>query len=141
VGPETPMSPCSKSTMHCLIQVPCLHGGYHARFPPFLHPSPSIFCIFLPLFPPWVDDILSNAPYMLRQRVVMVRHLLWPISILCVRAIVVLMVDYWGWPLIWSGYRRSWVSTILLSLETISFSRTIPRQFNKAIGQYTLGLL
>jgi hypothetical protein len=52
VGPETPMSPCSKSTTCRLIQVPCLHRGHHARFPPFLYPSPSIFSIFPPLFPP-----------------------------------------------------------------------------------------
>jgi hypothetical protein len=51
VGPETPVSPCSKSTMHHLIQVPCLHRGHHTGFPPFLYPSPSIFSIFPPLFP------------------------------------------------------------------------------------------
>jgi hypothetical protein len=30
VGPETPISPYSKSTMCLLFQVPCLHRGYHA---------------------------------------------------------------------------------------------------------------
>jgi hypothetical protein len=52
VGPETPISPCSKSTMHPLIQVPCLHRGCRTGLPPFLHPYPSIFSIFPPLFPP-----------------------------------------------------------------------------------------
>jgi hypothetical protein len=51
VGPETTMSPCSKSTTRRLIQVPCLHRGHHAGLPPFLYPSPSIFSIFPPLFP------------------------------------------------------------------------------------------
>jgi hypothetical protein len=66
VGPETPMSPCSKSTTHRLIQVPCLHRGYHAVFPPFLHPSPSIFSIFPPLFPPYsiitMPSLLPHRP-------------------------------------------------------------------------------
>jgi hypothetical protein len=88
-----------------------------------------------------VDDMLSNAPRISRKRAVMVRHLLQPISMSCVRAMAALMADRWGWPLIWSGCRRSWVSAIPLSLEAISFSRTFPRQFNKAIGQYALGLL
>jgi hypothetical protein len=88
-----------------------------------------------------VDDTLSNAPRMLRNRVVMVRRLLWPISMSCVRAMAVLMADHWGQPPIWSGCRRSWVSAIPLSLEAISFLRTFPRQFNKAISQYALGLL
>jgi hypothetical protein len=78
---------------------------------------------------------------MLRKRVVMVRRLLWPISISWVRAMVASMADRWGQPLIWSGSRRLWVSTIPLSLEAVSFSRTFPGQFNKAIGRYALGLL
>jgi hypothetical protein len=81
-----------------------------------------------------VDDIMSNAPRTSRKRVVVVRHLLWPISISCVRAMAASMADHWGQPPIWSGCRRSWVSAILLSLEAISFSRTFPRQCNKAIG-------
>jgi hypothetical protein len=88
-----------------------------------------------------VDDTLSNARCTLRKRAVMVRHLLRPILTSCVRAMVASMADRWGRPPIWSGCRRSWVSAILLSLEAISFSGTFPRQFNKAISQYTLGLL
>jgi hypothetical protein len=88
-----------------------------------------------------VDDMLSNAPHTLRKRAVVMRSLLQPISTSCVRAMVVLMVDRWGQPPIWSGCRRSWVSAIPLSLEAISFSRTFPRQFNKAISRYALGLL
>jgi hypothetical protein len=78
---------------------------------------------------------------MSRKRAVIVRHLLWPILISCVRAMVALIADHWGQPPIWSRCRSSWVSTIPWSLEAISFLRTFPRQFNKAIGQYALGLL
>jgi hypothetical protein len=56
------MSPCSKSTTHHLIQVPCLHRGHHAGFPPFLHPSPSIFSIFPPLFPPCSIITVPSLP-------------------------------------------------------------------------------
>jgi hypothetical protein len=62
VGPETPVSPCSKSTTYHLIQVPCLYRGYHAGFPPFLHPSPSIFSIFPPLFPPCSIIAMPSLP-------------------------------------------------------------------------------
>jgi hypothetical protein len=88
-----------------------------------------------------VDDTFSNAPHTLRKRAVMVRYLLQPISMSCMSAIVALMVDHWGWPPIWSRCRRSWVSAIPLSLKAISFSRTFPSQFNKAIVRYALGLL
>jgi hypothetical protein len=39
IGPETPISPYSKSTMYYLIQVPCLHWGYHTMLQdiPTLH--------------------------------------------------------------------------------------------------------
>jgi hypothetical protein len=56
------MSPCSKSTRLHLIQVPRLHRGHHAMFPPFFHPSPSIFSIFLHLFPPCSIIAVPSLP-------------------------------------------------------------------------------
>jgi hypothetical protein len=122
--------PLKEKDMHCLMSNDLHHDTTGAG-----HPNYLIVLVSR------VDDTLSNAPCTSRKRVVMVRHLLWPISMSCVRAMVASMVDHLGWPPIWSRYRRLWVSAILLSLEAIIFLRTFPRQFNKAIGHYALGLL
>jgi hypothetical protein len=65
VGPETPISPCSKSTMNLLFQVPCLHRGCHAGLPPFIHPSLPSFPICPPLFPPRCITSEPSLPLLL----------------------------------------------------------------------------
>jgi hypothetical protein len=59
VGPETPMSPCSKSTMCLLIQVPCLHRGCRAR----LHLSSALPLPFFPICPSLFPSLfISSGP-------------------------------------------------------------------------------
>jgi hypothetical protein len=41
-GLYSPISPCFRSTMHHLVQVPCLHRGRRSGLPPFLLPSPPM---------------------------------------------------------------------------------------------------
>jgi hypothetical protein len=71
-GLKTKISPCSKSTMRLLFQVPCLHRGRHAGLPPF----PSIFS--------YLSAFISSAVYLLQAFIAPhLRHSLPILLLLC----------------------------------------------------------